>query len=477
MRSTSHAIPDWEHGELPPAPPLSWRHWTRFIGPGIVMMGVQIGGGEWLLGPEVTARYGGNLMWIATVAIILQVFYNLECGRYALYCGEPIFTGFLRSAPGPYFWMGIILLLNLGALIPGLSTHGAAMAVSLWLNRPPTEADRMLVTNVSYLFLFLVALPMFVGGKVYSMLQGIMTVKVAVVLGFCLVLGICFVSPTNWANIFSGFLKFGMVPTLHDGQHGTVNVLTHWWQHGSVPEIALGNIAVLGAFAGYAGGGGLANATYSNFIRDKGWGMGSQVGAIPSAVGGTNISLSHVGKVFAITHNSLARWRLVALYPRRSNRRLGSRLFHGHGAPRTPVAPILTLFRTPGGQTRLGTIPHHRRRHKTRPPICRTCRLLSLDGHRPRRHARHAPQPDVHRRRRQPPLDRSPLVRQQTHPRNPPWQRSPPRLLHHPDCLRPLDLLLRLALQHLRHSQAHDPRHRQLEQSRHRRHFVSLALD
>ena len=57
----------------------SWRNWTQFLGPGIVMMGIQIGGGEWLLGPEVTAKYGGGLMWIATVAIVLQVFYNLEC--------------------------------------------------------------------------------------------------------------------------------------------------------------------------------------------------------------------------------------------------------------------------------------------------------------------------------------------------------------------------------------------------------------
>jgi hypothetical protein len=40
------------------------------------------------------------------VAIVLQVFYNLECGRYALYCGEPIFTGFMRTRPGPRFWMG-----------------------------------------------------------------------------------------------------------------------------------------------------------------------------------------------------------------------------------------------------------------------------------------------------------------------------------------------------------------------------------
>ena len=30
-------------------------------------------------------------------------------------------------------------------------------------------------------------------------------------------------------------------------------------------------IALLGAFAGYAGGGGLSNSTYSNYCRDKGY--------------------------------------------------------------------------------------------------------------------------------------------------------------------------------------------------------------
>ena len=100
-------LPAWDVAELPEPPELSWRHWTRFIGPGIVMMGIQIGGGEWLFGPEVTAKYGGGLMWIATIAIVLQVFYNIECGRYALYCGEPVFTGFMRCKPSPLFWVGL----------------------------------------------------------------------------------------------------------------------------------------------------------------------------------------------------------------------------------------------------------------------------------------------------------------------------------------------------------------------------------
>lgn len=299
-------IPHWTTAELPEPKPLSWRNWASFIGPGIVMMGIQIGGGEWLLGPTVTAKYGGGLMWIATVAIIVQVFYNLECGRYALYCGEPVFTGFMRCKPGPRFFFSLMLLLNVSALIPGLSTHGAAMLASLWLDRPVTLDDKWLITPLAYACLFGVALPVLLGGKIYNMLQGIMTVKVIVVLGFCLGLGLTCVSPTNWANVFTGFVKFGNLPV---SETQVSNVFTHYWEFGSFPVMATAGIVTLGAFAGYAGGGGLSNSTYSNFVRDKGWGMGSQVGAIPSAVGGRSVTLSHVGKVFELTADNMRRWR------------------------------------------------------------------------------------------------------------------------------------------------------------------------
>ncbi|MBX3443460.1 MAG: Nramp family divalent metal transporter [Planctomyces sp.] len=304
------AIPPWDKAELPEPRPLSWRNWTSFIGPGIVMMGIQIGGGEWLLGPTVTAKYGGGLMWIATIAILCQVFYNLECGRYALYCGEPVLTGFMRCRPGPPFWLGLMLLLNLSALVPGLSTHGAAIIASLILDRPPTLDDRWLVTALAYACLFGVALPVLIGGKVYNVLQVVMTAKVIIVLGFCLTIGILFVSPASWWNVLSGFVKFGHVP-VSDGQGGEVVVsgLGHYWGTGEWPVVSMTSIVVLGAFAGYAGGGGLANSTYSSFVRDKGWGMGSQVGAIPSAVGGHAVALSHVGKVFDLTPENLRRWK------------------------------------------------------------------------------------------------------------------------------------------------------------------------
>lgn len=304
-------LPKWTVDELPEPKPLGWRNLAGLIGPGIVMCGIQIGGGEWLFGPSVTAKYGGGLLWIATIAIIVQVFYNIECGRYALYCGEPVFTGFMRTKPGPHFWMTFFVFLCISALIPGLTTNAAVLLANLLLGHPPTAENASLINLLAYLCLGLVVLPVLIGGKVYNVLQWVMTAKVVVVLGFCLIVGLALVSWHSWLSVFSGFLMIGNVPVANqDGSEHVVNVIGHFWTHHEFPMIALANIAMLGAFAGYAGGGGLSNSTYSNFVRDKGWGMGGKVGAIPSAVGGRNVSLSHLGSVFELTSENLRRWKL-----------------------------------------------------------------------------------------------------------------------------------------------------------------------
>ena len=304
-------LPTWDVDSLPEPKPLGWRNLAGLIGPGIVMCGIQIGGGEWLFGPSITAKYGGSLMWIATIAILVQVFYNIECGRYAMYTGEPVFTGFMRTMPGPRFWIGFTMLLSVGSLIPGLSTNAAVLLVALFKQAPPDDSDTLMINIIAYVLLGLVVVPVLLGGKVYNMLQWVMTAKVFTVLGFCLFIGLFFVSGQGWIDVFSGFLKFGNVP-IEDGQGGetVVNAFGHFMDTGSWPLIAMGNIALLAAFAGYAGGGGLSNSTYSNFVRDKGWGMGQRVGAIASAFGGKDITLSHIGKVFELTDENLRRWKL-----------------------------------------------------------------------------------------------------------------------------------------------------------------------
>ena len=146
-------LTDPPDAELPEPKRLGLKNLAGFIGPGIVMCGVQLAGGEWLLGAEITAKYGGSLMWIAGVAIIGQVFYNIECGRYAMYCGEPVFTGFMRARPGPTFWIGVLILLSVGAFIPALSTTAATVIAALYLDRPPGPEDRVLVNTLGYLLL------------------------------------------------------------------------------------------------------------------------------------------------------------------------------------------------------------------------------------------------------------------------------------------------------------------------------------
>lgn len=85
-----------------------------------------------------------------------------------------------------------------------------------------------------------------------------------------------------------------------------VNLFRYVRDRGHLPDL---DWAMLASFAAIAGAGGLTNTLFSNYARDKGWGMGARVGAIPSAVGGHTISLSHVGEVFRVTRESFARWR------------------------------------------------------------------------------------------------------------------------------------------------------------------------
>ena len=278
-------FPSWETAELPPPPVFRARQWTGLIGPGLLMAGANIGGGEWTLGPVVTAQYGGRVMWLGTTAILMQVFYNLAIMRYALYTGESIFVGFFRTRPGPWFWTPFYLFIDAGGYWPYLAANAAVALSAALLHRLPTAQDDALVRNLGYVIFLASFVPLIFGGKIYNALERIMVTKLVLVLGFLSTVALFWVSwGTKW-EIFSGLFRFGTLP---DGEFS--------W-------------ATLAAFAAIAGAGGLSNLAFSNYTRDKGWGMGSQVGAIPSAVGGKAIKLSHTGKVFEIGPESLVRWK------------------------------------------------------------------------------------------------------------------------------------------------------------------------
>lgn len=294
------------------------------IGPSMVMAAAAIGGGEWLTGPLVTAKYGGALLWLSTLSILGQVIYNIEISRYTLYTGEPIFTGKFRTLPGPMFWLFIYLILDCGSFLPYLASNAAIPAAALYLGRlPDTAADQSLLFSLSCAVFLLVLLPLTIGGKVYNSLKAIMTVKLILVMGFLVFLAVFYSKPDTWTEIGSGFFKFGNVPVIADedtngngkqdpdeSKHKPKieNVVTSWAQGRLFPRLDVSMIGILVSMIAISGNGGLTNTPISNFTREQGWGMGRHVGAIPSIVGGHAIELSHVGMVFKVTKESLERW-------------------------------------------------------------------------------------------------------------------------------------------------------------------------
>lgn len=370
------SMPPWETAELPPPPAFTWRNWAALIGPGIVLGGSAIGGGEWLVGPTLTARYGGALLWLATLSILAQVVYNLEISRYTLYTGEPIFTGKFRTPLGPRFWLCTYLLLDFGSLFPYLAANAATPLAAVLLGEIPDDKiawHRHLITGLGIGVFLGCLFILSVGGKVYNSLRFLMAFKIAFVMSFLLLIAALFISAETWGEVFRGFVRFGTVPVrvsedhngngqLDDGEDwdgdgrldvveeryqpdvdadgdgkleaysdrngdgrpdkfhdvdgdgvcdgdNVDNVFVAWREGRRMPPLDLTMLSTIAALVAIAGSGGLTNSAISNYTRDQGWGMGWHVGAIPSVFGGRHLELSHVGKVFRVSAESLERWR------------------------------------------------------------------------------------------------------------------------------------------------------------------------
>ena len=479
------ALAPWEMDNLPEPPRSGRKLWLALIGPGVVLAGTSIGTGEWLFGPAVSAQYGASLFWLAMISIVLQGFANLMFMRYAIYCGEPVNVGILRTWPGPTAWIVFFAVLDVAAIFPYNASNAAIPLAAAFLGRLPKPEDMLLVRGLGITIFLLCFVPLIFGGTVYRMLEKIMAAKLVVVLGYLSIIAVTMVSaPVVW-DVVTGFFAFGTVPlrpdTLivdrhfsiqqsvggkvgylakgtwerkgdqdfavtgeflitRDGKQAKFNLskpeesvrvnatvldqllgrtemmtfdahaatvreqvlkrtepfvgsqrfviearvgeetlvangeviehhtfkATHLevWspsadrvllkfsqitlssgllkrskyssldevpephrsrianhlqhegvayvsaigyakEHGQLPPL---DWAMIVAFIAIAGAGGLTNTMFSNYARDKGWGMGCHVGAIPSACGGITVALSHTGKVFPLDAENRSKW-------------------------------------------------------------------------------------------------------------------------------------------------------------------------
>src|SRR5688572_28372935 len=128
--------------ELPLPPTPVGLGWIGAVGPGVIVLGVSIGGGEFLLGPTVFVQHGLTLLWVTSVAVFFQTVFNTELMRYTIATGEPVFTGFMRTRPHSTLWAwfySVLFLLQVGW--PASAGVASGAIFFLFARRLPGPAD------------------------------------------------------------------------------------------------------------------------------------------------------------------------------------------------------------------------------------------------------------------------------------------------------------------------------------------------
>ena len=168
------------------------------------------------------------------------------------------------------------------------------------------EPEEKLTHWLGYAIFLAAFVPLFFGGKIYNTIEKILVAKVFILLGYMSFLAVMYVDWVNWQEIFSGFFRFGALPVVEGHQITWSELFAGFIGTGEQPPL---DIALVATFAAIAGTGGLSGVTFSSYVRDKGWGMGKHVGAIPSAVGGGSVALAHTGIVFRVTDSTQRVWK------------------------------------------------------------------------------------------------------------------------------------------------------------------------
>ena len=256
------------------------------------MLGLSIGSGEFLLGPSAFVRYSITLLWVTSVAVLLQTFFNMEAIRYTLATGEPAFSGFMRTRPGSTAWAwfyAVLCFLQFGW--PAWAGTAAGAIYFLATGIVPGESERNAVYAIGVgTFLLCVAM-LLLGRRVERTLELLNWLLVTFILAGFLFLAIRFATSHTWWRGLAGLFAYDV------DRHVFILIPrgVDWF--------------LLGAVAAYSGAGGMGNLMLSNWARDKGYGMGGVAGYIPAAVGGRKVNLAHTGFTFTPNAHALREWR------------------------------------------------------------------------------------------------------------------------------------------------------------------------
>ncbi len=233
------------------------------LGPSMIALGVSIGSGEWLVGPRTVGGSSTGFIgigWIVLVSAILQVFYNVEVGRFTLATGEAPVVAFGRVPPGFWLWTPLAVFLFYLAFIWGGWAQAAGESLfPLIYGRARTAAEISTVKALGVGLLFLVFGITLFGRKISRTLEIVNWFMVVFILLSVVIIAILVVPAAVWGNSFASLVTPAAPP----------------------PGTSATNLGALAGFTAFASG---LNFVLISYYRDKGYGMGSRIGFIAGLV-------------------------------------------------------------------------------------------------------------------------------------------------------------------------------------------------
>lgn len=258
-----------ERDDLPEPLPL-----RRVLGPSLLLVAVALGSSEFVLWPFISSRAGLGLMWIAVIGLATQFFVNMEIERYTLATGETVITGFTRVWRH-WAWI-FIALIAVSWVWPGWVAGASTVAGFVFGWQPDT------VATVSVLGLVAIGIALSISPVVYRVVERIQWALVGWVVAFAVAAVLLTTDLDTWATIATD-LSFQLHPDLN-------------------PPLILGLLV-------FAGAGGTLNLALSNWVRDKGMGMGAHLRPIESPLTGHPTKAVPTGQPFRDSEENLRRWQ------------------------------------------------------------------------------------------------------------------------------------------------------------------------
>lgn len=268
--------------DLPPSIRL-----RKMLGPGVILAGLALGSGEFILWPYITYESKFIFFWACLLGVTTQYFLNMEITRWTLATGESAITGFARLSR---LWAWVFLFLNVVPWLIPAWAKGGAQILSWLLFGAETDGAAGASSTVNLLtivMLWACGAVLTAGKVVYETVERVQIILVSAAMILVVVLAVILLRPDSLVAQARGAISFGSMPEFTEQLTAAV---------------------LLGAIA-FAGVGGTLNLGQSNYVKDKGYGMGRYIGRITSPITGQKETVSEIGFTFPITPENLNRWR------------------------------------------------------------------------------------------------------------------------------------------------------------------------